>query len=83
MFYDEVWTSSVDLHLYTDASDLAVSGYFQGSWFVIPFTGRLSELKAQSINWRELYAIVAVAATFGSAWSNKHIMLRCVNQCIV
>ena len=83
MFYDEVWTSSVDLHLYTDASDLAVSGYFQGSWFVIPFTGRLSDLKAHSINWRELYAIVAAAATFGSAWSNKRIMLHCDNQCIV
>ena len=75
--------SNIDFHLFTDASNIAVSGYFQGAWFVVPFIGPQSHLISYSINWRELYAILIAAATFGHQWSGKRIMLHCDNQCVV
>ena len=43
----------------------------------------LASLQQYSINWRELFAIVVAAATFGKQWSGKRIMLHCDNQCVV
>ena len=77
------WESSIDLHLYTDSSDLAAAGYLAGAWFVVPFVHEFAELKHLSINWRELFAIVVAADTFGSQWTGKRIMFHCDNMCIV
>ena len=77
VFYDDEWTSNMDMHLYTDASDKAVAGYFNGDWFVLPAT------TSHSINWRELYAIVIAAATFGNQWQGKRIIFHCDNMCVV
>ena len=76
-FYDDDWTPNADMELYTDASDLAAAGYFKKSWFVVPAN------TTRSINWRELYAIVVAAATFGSQWQGKRILFHCDNMCIV
>ena len=83
LFYQEEWESSVDMHIYTDSSDLAAAGYYQGAWFVVPFAGILAPLRDMSINWRELFAIVVAAATFGHQWSSKRILFHCDNMCIV
>ena len=83
MFLQEAWSTNIDLHLFTDASNVAASGYFRGEWFVIPFIGPQLALASYSINWREMYAIVVSAATFGSQWSGQRIMMHCDNQCIV
>ena len=83
MFYDDIWHTSVDLHIYTDSSDIAAAGYVNGSWFVVPFLHEFSELKEQSINWRELFAVVVTAATFGTQWCGKKLLFHCDNTCIV
>ena len=77
VFFDDLWISNTDMDLFTDASDLAVAGYFKGDWFVLPAS------KAQSINWRELYAVVVAAATFGQHWTGKRIVFHCDNMCVV
>ena len=82
-FFEDDWVSSADLHLFTDASDIAVSGFFQGDWFIVPFTDQFADYKLHSINWRELYAIIVAAATFGPQWRGKRILLHCDNQGVV
>ena len=61
VFYDDEGVSNADLDLYTDASDIAVPGYFKGMWFVLPATN------SRSINWREMYAVV---------WRQQHLAKR-------
>ena len=71
-----------DHHLYTDASDLAYAGYFEGQWFAHPYTAQ-EKLLGRSINWREMEAVVAAAATWGNQWSNKRVIFHCDSDCIV
>ena len=77
VFYEDEWVSSDAMDLFTDASDQAVSGYFNRSWFVLPVSTQ------HSINWRELYAIVVAAATFGMHWQGKRINFHCDNMSVV
>ena len=83
LFPQNHWESNIDLHLYTDSSDIAAAGFFSGAWFVVPFLYEFQELKETSINWRELFAVVVAAATFGSLWKGKQIMFHCDNMCVV
>ena len=82
-FYKDAWQSNIDLHIFTDSSNIAAAGYFSGLWFVVPFSGPFAPLRDMSINWRELFAIVTAAATFGSQWRSKRIMMHCDNMSIV
>ena len=77
LMYQPTWISNAQLHLYTDASNVAVAGYFNGSWFV-----ELVEDLSASINWRELYAVVLSVATWGEQWAGKRILFHCDNQCV-
>ena len=83
LFPPSHWESSIDLHFYTDSSDLAAAGYMNGAWFVVPFVYEYQELKNFSINWREMFAIVVAASTFGPQWRGKRIMFHCDNMCVV
>ena len=83
MFPRSHWEASADMHLFTDSSDLAAAGYYDSAWFVVPFIYEFSELKSMSINWRELFAIIVAAETFGSRWSGKRILMHCDNMCVV
>ena len=76
--YEPHWTSSDQLDLYTDASNTAIGGFYNGHWFV-----ELVANLEHSINWRELYAVVLAAATWGSQWRGKQILFHCDNQCVV
>ena len=77
MFPDDRWLSSNDMHLYTDASNIAVAGYFQGAWFVEEAN------TTSSINYRELYALVLAAATWGHVWTSKRLIFYCDNMAVV
>lgn len=75
------WESSLDLDLYTDASgSLGFGAYFQGSWFCGTWS---KQQLLQSIQWKELFAILAAAATWGKLWHRKRILIHCDNQAIV
>ena len=65
----KVWSS--DIKLFTDASDLGFgaildTAWIQGSWE--------SKHKKLSIDYRELFAIVAAAITWGHKWEGKRIV---------
>lgn len=75
------WESSHDLQLYTDASGtLGFGAYFRGAWFSGTWSGE--QLK-HSIQWKEMFAIVAAAATWGPHWQRKKILFHCDNQAVV
>ena len=74
-------TSAVDIELYTDASGvLGCGAYFQGSWFHLAWQ---PHQQPDSIQWKELFAIVAAAYTWGHAWSGRRIRFYCDNEAIV
>ena len=59
MFGGVDWITNSCLDLYTDASDLAIAGYFQGAWFV-----ELVSDTSISISWGEFYAVVLTGYTY-------------------
>ena len=70
-----------DLELYTDASGtLGCGAYFQGAWFHYPWQPHQRQL---SIQWQELFAIVAAALTWGHQWHGRRICFFCDNLTIV
>ena len=74
------WESSSDLQLYTDASGtLGFGAYFDGAWFSGPWS---DQQLPKSIQWKEMFAIVAAVATWGSKWQRKRILIHCDNQAI-
>ena len=80
---DTDWITSADIHLYTDASNIAVAGYFQGYLFVLPFKGQYAYLKRHSINFRELFAIVVALGTWGRYMERTKVLFHCDNLAIV
>ena len=76
------WYNNIDLHLYTDSSDKGIGCIFKSDWFLVPFTGPRAMLKCQSINWRELYAIVKAIATWGELLKNMKLLMYCDNESV-
>jgi hypothetical protein len=58
--YDDDWSSNTDLRLWTDASDIAIEGYFNEHWFLEYLRPCM---QAHPISWRELYALVVALST--------------------
>ena len=80
---DTVWTPANSLQLYTDASaKLGFGAYFQGSWFRAPWKPK-QDHRHKSIEWQELFAIVAAAIAWGRNWSGRRIMFHCDNHAVV
>ena len=76
------WTSSVDLHLFTDASKTlgfgAIYGThcFSGTWPACVQDGDYS------IQWKELFAIYAACHIWGKEWAGKKILFFTDNEAI-
>lgn len=83
-FIDQQPTDAADLELYTDASGRHGCGaYFQGEWFHHEWQPHQQLSKCVSIQWQELFAIVAAALTWGHNWRQKRIRFYCDNLAIV
>jgi hypothetical protein len=77
-------TDAHDLDLYTDASGrLGCGAYFQGQWFHHQWQPHQQLSKQISIQWQELFAIVAASLTWGHQWSRLKIRFFCDNLPIV
>ena len=82
-FHHSSWTPATQLGLYTDASGNwgfgafygAENRWLQGQW--------KEEDRKESIEYKELYAIVAACATWGHQWSSRRIQLHCDNEAVV
>ncbi len=74
---EEKWISNADFELWTDALGMGFGAYWQGAYLL----GEFSDwARKQSIAFKELYAVVAAVATWGSRWSGKKIRLYCDNR---
>ena len=83
-FVDQQPTDAADLELYTDASGTHGCGaYFQGKWFHHDWQPHQQLSECVSIQWQELFAIVAAALTWGHTWRQKRIRFYCDNLAIV
>ena len=83
-FIDTNATDAHDLDLYTDASGrLGAGAYFQGHWFHYQWQPHQQLSNQISIQWQELFAIMAAALTWGHQWSRLRIRFCCDNLPIV
>ena len=83
-FVDQQPTDAADLELYTDASSTHGCGaYFQERWFHYDWQPHQQLSEQVSIQWQELFAIVAAALTWGHTWWQKRIRFYCDNLTIV
>ena len=78
--YDMNWSNSYDLQLWTDASDIAIGGYFNGSWFMQTLT---ASARSFPIAWRELLAVVVALSTWGHRLQGKRVRFYIDNSAIV
>ena len=82
-FLDPEWTAADTLQLFTDASgSLGFGAYFKGAWLRSKWQPHQC-LPLRSIQWQELFAIVAAASTWGHHWSGLRILFHCDNLSIV
>jgi len=80
LMLESEWTPAPAMQLYMDASStLGYGAYWQGHWFKSKWTTNQQEY---SIQWKELYVIVAAAQTGGQLWSQKPILFYCYNQAV-
>ena len=80
-FIDPATIAAADMDLFTDAAGhLGCGAYFKGSWFHYTWDARQA---SYSIQWKELFVIVAAALTWGHLWEGKRIQFHCDNQAIV
>lgn len=79
-FHDMHWIDSNELFFATDASDIGLSAVLQTAW---AFSTLSPYQRAQSIAWRELYALVAACATWSSRLCGKKLHILCDNMSIV
>eukprot|EP00731_Ephydatia_muelleri_P003217 Em0001g3217a len=83
MFLDPGWISVEMLNLFTDASCTHGFGdYFNGSWFRGSWLPH-QELPQCSIQWQELFTIVAAAHVWVHKLAGHRIRFHCDNQAVV
>lgn len=80
-FLEPIWTPSTQFDLFTDASgSIGYGAYWRGNWLSSPWQTQHVNL---SIEWKELYAIVVAAMTWGHAWKSKKLIVHCDNHAVV
>ena len=73
------WTAADSLQLFTDASgSLGFGTNYNGAWFRRDWQPQ-QRLPLHSIQWQELFAIMAAASTWGHRWSGLRIHFHCNN----
>ena len=77
------WISDRVLHLYTDASDVAIAGVCQSRWFYRYYTGSYLKVKDTPIAYRELLALVISILTFADKLHGRRLILHVDNQVVV
>ena len=55
-------------------------GLLEGNWLTSPWHNQHID---HNIEWKELYAIVVAAMTWGHAWRSKRLTVHCDNHAVV
>lgn len=75
------WEADHDINLTTDASGtIGYGAFFDGDWLAGKWTQHQAK---RSIQWKELFAILAATAAWGHKWHKRKILIHCDNQAIV
>ena len=83
-FIDPASVNACHLELYTDASGTHGCGaYYQGQWFHHEWQPHQKLSIHISIQWQELFAILAAALTWGHNWLGKRVQFNCDNMSVV
>ena len=82
-FLEQEWTDADSLQLYTDASGrLGFAAYWAGEWIRGDWLPH-QQLPFRSIQWQELFAIVAATTTWQARLRGKSVRFFCDNEPIV
>ena len=83
MFIAPEWKDADSFQLYTDASgSFGFGTYLDGAWFRGDWQPH-QQLPKRSIQWQELFAIMAAALTWGHFLAGQRIRFHCNNLPIV
>ena len=83
MFLEPTWTEADDLQLFTDASGTKGFGaYFDKEWIRGDWLPS-QRLPLRSIQWQELFAIVAATMTWCNRLRGRKVRFNCDNEAIV
>ena len=83
LLYKSHWFTSAECHLFTNASEVGFSCYFQGHWCQGKFPGAHFQDRLMSINWRELHTLTMALAIWGNWFKGKRILVHCDNTSIM
>lgn len=81
-FFPRAWSSESSAHIFTDASDVAVAGVWGSHWFSAPFVDGYTSYSDESINWRELIAVVLAINTWGPQLQGRNVILHIDNTAV-
>ena len=73
------WSEDSTYHIYTDASDKAVAGIWGNHWFAAPFEEGYISYADESINWREMMAVLLAANTWGGELMGRNVIFHIDN----
>ena len=82
-FHAAEHTSAEELGLYTDASSTIGWGAFYGTEGRWIYGQWADSQRDESIEFKELYAILLACSTWGHMWSRRRIRLHCDNMSVV
>ena len=81
-FIDPTSTPASDLDLCASGA-IGYGAYFRGNWFHYSWQPHQKLSPHTSIQWQELFAILAATLTWGHQWGRKRIRFFCDNLAIV
>ncbi len=81
-YFPVEWPDDQCSVLFTDASNIAMGGLCNDSWFVYPYTGEMGHASSLPIHYRELMAVCIGVSTFANQLCNKKVILRVDNMAI-
>jgi hypothetical protein len=85
LFINDEWRDSDAMQFYTDSSGWGCAGVLGTRWFYMPWPNHytLNGQEGISIEFLEMWPIVASAHIFGHSMTRQKIMFNCDNQSVV
>ena len=81
-YYNPTWPQEGVVHVYSDASGLAMGATCGTEWWQISFTGSYAYMRDRSINWREFYAALVSLATWAKSIKGKFVIFHIDNMVV-
>lgn len=81
-FMPRPWHDDSTFHIFSDASNLAVAACWGNHWYYAPFEDGFISFSDESINWRELIAVVMALNTWGELLQGSNIVFHIDNTSV-